>query len=755
MGIKGKKRKLRLALQKAEAAAAEEGGASAASDNGFSDDGGGDLPQGVGPSMDEMRGGGGSGMKMSMRLKMQDEEQIAKAIKGEGAPRRKKKKPWWERRAWWQGKVPEREGAKGDDQVEAVAYYPPVDLPTAFASLGVEKRLLRALGAEGFTTMTEIQRRCIPELMLRRDLLGQAKTGSGKTLAFVVPMLSDLLEGATPGDAATRALIVSPVKELCLQIHSVCTRLLSHIPEANVNSSLITGGTKVSAESRVLRNGVTLVVATPGRLLDHMRHTKGWQWRKMIEWLVIDEADRVLMEGFSKDVDQILQYVKDVPRRTTALFSATMARGMRDLGRLSFCEPPLHVTDVRFTHHPDDIEDHRLRMEDAVRDGGGGEGEEDEDEVEGEEGAEDGSDEEGEGVPTSKRRKMADPSDLIHRLNEEPTNRVPVPDASRLRQVAMVVEARDKFVRLYKLLRELDGQGAKKMIVFFASCASAQFNNMMMNTILNGSIQCLMLHGKMKHRQRVATFEFFCEATDGVLFCTDVVARGLDIPAVEYGYPSPTLYLHPCPDTRTHTHRWIIQYDPPTDPSEYLHRVGRTARGGGSGNAMLLLCPKERGFLDFLRQHGVEITERDPKPIDSDAYLHKMHQLLMRDNILEKNARAAYKATVMAYQQHTLKQYFNVKELPLHEVAEACCLGDTAPQVHLTKTDGERAPYVNGMFPHDVFHDGGSTLLYPGILKSMKQKYANERKWEKGGKAKQQWSEDGTFVGRKQNKYVT
>eukprot|EP00754_Rhynchopus_humris_P038661 Rhum_TRINITY_DN21275_c0_g1::Rhum_TRINITY_DN21275_c0_g1_i1::g.173619::m.173619 len=714
MGIKGKKRKLRLALQKAEAAAAEEGGASAASDNGFSDDGGEDLPQGVGPSMDEMRGGGGGGMKMSMRLKMQDEEQIAKAIKGEGAPRRKKKKPWWERRAWWQGKVPEREGAKGDDQVEAVAYYPPVDLPTAFASLGVEKRLLRALGAEGFTTMTEIQRRCIPELMLRRDLLGQAKTGSGKTLAFVVPMLSDLLEGATPGDVATRALIVSPVKELCLQIHSVCTRLLSHIPEANVNSTLITGGTKVSAESRVLRNGVTLVVATPGRLLDHMRHTKGWQWRKMIEWLVIDEADRVLMEGFSKDVDQILQYVKDVPRRTTALFSATMARGMRDLGRLSFCEPPLHVTDVRFTHHPDDIEDHRLRMEEAVREQGEGEEGEEAEEEDAEAECDDDGEEEG-GVPTSKRRKMADPSDLIHRLNEEPTNRVPVPDASRLQQVAMVVEARDKFVRLYKLLRELDGQGAKKMIVFFASCASAQFNNMMMNTILNGSIQCLMLHGKMKHRQRVATFEFFCEATDGVLFCTDVVARGLDIPAVE----------------------WIIQYDPPTDPSEYLHRVGRTARGGGSGNAMLLLCPKERGFLDFLRQHGVEITERDPKPIDSDAYLHKMHQLLMRDNILEKNARAAYKATVMAYQQHTLKQYFNVKELPLHEVAEACCLGDTAPQVHLTKTDGERAPYVNG------------------ILKSMKKKYANERKWEKGGKAKQQWSEDGTFVGRKQNKYVT
>eukprot|EP01061_Rhynchopus_euleeides_P023205 TRINITY_DN3780_c0_g1_i1.p1 TRINITY_DN3780_c0_g1~~TRINITY_DN3780_c0_g1_i1.p1 ORF type:complete len:712 (+),score=350.27 TRINITY_DN3780_c0_g1_i1:120-2138(+) len=671
--------------------------------------------------------GAGGKMKASLMAQMRDEEQIARAIDGKGEPKRKKRKPWWERKNWWVGKVPQQSSRSGEEQVEAVAYYPPVDLPSKFSELGLEKRVLRSLHTEGFTSMTEIQRRCIPELLSRRDMLGQAKTGSGKTLAFAVPMLSDLLSSEV-NQGYTRAIIISPTKELCHQICTVVNRILSNTG-SSCNAKLITGGTKVKAEAERLRKGVTVVVATPGRLLDHMRHTKQWRWKKMVEWLVIDEADRVLMEGFVKEVDAILQHLADCPSRTTALFSATMARGMQDLGRLSFYEPPLHITDVAFQHDAGELEEHRRNMQKAVDGsdaddesgegiGEGDEGEEMEEAEEGEEGEEEEEcfdAEEGAGEPVAKRQRTSMASKDIGRLREEGESfQAPVPNKNRLRQVAMVVEVHEKLVRLYKLLRELDGQGAKKIIVFFASCASAQFHNMMLNTILNGELQCLMLHGKMKHRQRVATFDHFCREPDGVLFCTDVVARGLDIPAVE----------------------WIIQYDPPTDPSEYLHRVGRTARGGGSGSAMLMLLPKEVGFLDFLTQHGIDIERKKTPKLDTEKYIHKMHQIILRDHILEKNARSAYKATVMAYQQHTLKKYFNAKELPLLDVGKAFCLGDTAPQVHLAKGDGERAPYVSG------------------VLKSMKQKYAREKKWEKGGKAKKQWSEDGRFIGRKQKQYI-
>ena len=539
---KGRKRKLRAQLKAAEEAAAREAGSDAGS---VSEDGGSmdapptGLPPGVGPSMEEMMGGGGK-MKASLMHQMRDEEEIARAIEGKGEARRKKRKPWWERKNWWVGKVPQKSGNGDDEQVEAVAYYPPVDLATRFATLpDIHKSLLKSLQKEGFSSMTEIQRRCVPELLRRRDVLGQAKTGSGKTLAFSVPLLSDLLyANAAPGH--TSAIVISPTKELCHQICTVMQRLLANV-ETNVTAELITGGTKVKAEANRLKQGISVVVATPGRLLDHMRHTKQWKWKKMVEWLVIDEADRVLMEGFQRELDAILQFLQDCPNRTTALFSATMARGMQDLGRLSFYEPPMHITDITFHHDPEEIEEHRQRMQNAIQEAG-------EEEEEEEEEAEEYSGDEGQ---PKKRQKTSMASKDIARLKDEGGFNAPVPSKERLRQVAMVCEVQDKLVHLYKVLRELTAKGAKKIIVFFASCASAQFHNMMLNTILNGDLQCLMLHGKMKHRQRVATFDFFCQEEDGVLFCTDVVARGLDIPDVEYVYflfwsQTSTLYTKSC-----------------------------------------------------------------------------------------------------------------------------------------------------------------------------------------------------------------
>eukprot|EP01060_Flectonema_neradi_P025163 TRINITY_DN3399_c1_g1_i2.p1 TRINITY_DN3399_c1_g1~~TRINITY_DN3399_c1_g1_i2.p1 ORF type:complete len:675 (+),score=169.61 TRINITY_DN3399_c1_g1_i2:45-2027(+) len=654
MGMKGRKKKLRLQLQKAEAELAEGGGRDESDVD--EEECMEALPPGIGPSMEEMAASGK--MSVSMRNAMLDEEQ-SKVFEGRGSEgKRRKRKPWWERSNWWVGKVPKIESLAGEEEATHTGYVPPPDLEKKFSGIGLEKRLVAALTKCGFTTMTEIQRRCIPELMSNNDVLGQAKTGSGKTLAFVVPMLHTLLCEEVNNNT-TKGIIIGPTKELCHQIQTVIGRLLSHIESTTVTASLITGGTKVTAEAKQLRKGVTIVVATPGRLLDHMRHTKGWKWKKMVQWLIIDEADRVLMEGYVKEVDAILRLLADTTTRTTALFSATLARGMADLGRLSFSALPLHITDLAY-HHQDsqNTDSHIKELDDDEEDFEEFEECEEDEEVENDEG------------------KSLRASSNIDNLNNEESSRAPIPGQARLKQMAIVVPVSDKLIHLYRTLKDLHNSGAKKFIIFFASCASAQFHTMMLNTMMDGAIQCLMLHGKMKHRQRVATFDHFCQAPDGALFATDVAARGLDIPSVE----------------------WIIQYDPPTDPSEYLHRVGRTARGGGSGNAILMLCPKEIGFLKFLRHHGVVIDREEPEKIAVDKYHHKLHQLILKDNILEKNARSAYTATVMAYQQHTLKKYFNVKELPLVEVGKAFCLGDTAPTVHLAKGTGEKAPYIKGIY---------------------------------------------------------
>ncbi|KAJ9451271.1 ATP-dependent RNA helicase HAS1 [Diplonema papillatum] len=754
MGIKGKKRKLRDMLRKAETEAEAEGGQDGSAGGGSEADEPTAFKSGaqMTPGMAGLPGASsaaqrGRGMKQSQIVQLTDEMQRAAAIEGNGEPKRKKRKPWWERSNWWVGRVPKDQKKKDDDAMTAIPLQATDDLPTRFGqkSLGLTARLVKALVAQGFNSMTEIQRRCIPQLLQNRDIVGQAKTGSGKTLAFLVPMLNDLLVTEPLNQVGnSRAVIITPTKELSHQIHGVAMRLLDGIPDTSITAQLITGGTKVAYETALLKKGVTMVVATPGRLLDHMRHTKEWKWKKTIEWLIIDEADRVLREGFSKAVDAILQLLSDSPNRTTALFSATMARGMAELGRLSFSGPPLHVTDIAWQPREgsysdsdgySDAGDRRERPSGRRAGEGGGEEEE---EGEGEEGegsesmeefeeyeeveeveemeedAEPGSADEAE--PASGKPNWA--SSQIENLNDaDETFRAPIP-TQRLKHHSMVIPVPDKLIYLYKVLRDLTRssggvEGAKKIIVFFASCASAQFHCMVLSTILEGSLQCLMLHGKMKHRQRVATFDHFCAAPDGVLFSTDVSARGLDIPAVE----------------------WIVQYDPPTDPSEYLHRVGRTARGGGSGNALLMLTPKEVGFLKFLGKHGITITPKDLPKFDAEKYHVKLHELIMEDHILEKNARSAYKATVMAYQQHTLKEYFNAKELPLVQVGLAFCLGESAPQVHLAKGDGERAPYIKG------------------VVKSMRHRHMKQNRWEKGGKAKKQW-EDGRFVGRKHKSYV-
>eukprot|EP01062_Namystynia_karyoxenos_P062125 TRINITY_DN55053_c0_g1_i1.p1 TRINITY_DN55053_c0_g1~~TRINITY_DN55053_c0_g1_i1.p1 ORF type:complete len:742 (+),score=238.20 TRINITY_DN55053_c0_g1_i1:228-2228(+) len=652
-------------------------------------------------------------VKLSERHAAEDEDAYQAAVEGRGAGR-KRKRPWWERRSWWQGKVPDQQARRPGDAPTAGAglplrpWQPPQGQPLCrrFAAprLALRPELVSALSAEGFVQMTEIQRRCIPLLIDRKDILGQAKTGSGKTLAFVVPMLHDLLSRGAGTRGGTRALTVGPTKELCHQILTVADRLVQRLARSGqrLSCALITGGTKVSQEQAALRAGVDFVVATPGRLLDHMRHTAGWHWKKRVEWLVIDEADRVLMEGFSKEVDAILQLLgpaEGAPaavRRTTALFSATLARGFADLWRLSFSDPPLHVTDIVLPPQQPDPG----AADEAAADEAEEQGEEEAEEEEAEE------DEEHEAAAGAGGALRA--SEAIGRLGDAgETFRAPVP-SQRLVQQAMVVPVGDKLVYLYRLLRELYKKGARKYIVFFASCASAQSHCMMLNTVLGGEPQCLMLHGKMKHRQRVATFDHFCGAAEGVLFATDVAARGLDIPQVE----------------------WIIQYDPPTDPTEYLHRVGRTARGGGSGSALLFLTPNEVGFLDFLRANGVTVEKRKPPATNPERYHAKLHDIILQDPVLEKNARAGYKAYLMAYQQHHLKRYFDAGRLPLDEVAKAFCLNPAdAPRVQLAR-EASKAPYITG------------------VLRSMRRKHLLWKRQNQKAKAKRQWDTEGRFIGR-------
>lgn len=174
-------------------------------------------------------------------------------------------------------------------------------------------------------------------------------------------------------------------------------------------------------------------------------------------------------------------------------------------------------------------------------------------------------------------------------------------------------------------------------------------------------MDCFDIHGKQKQQKRTSTFFDFCKAEKGILLCTDVAARGLDIPAVD----------------------WILQYDPPDEPKEYIHRVGRTARGeGAKGNALLFLIPEEMQFLHYLKKAKVPVKEYeyDLKKLANVQSL--LEKLVANNYYLNKSAKDAYRSYILAYNSHSMKDIFNVHRLDLQAIAASFCF-TSPPKVHL------------------------------------------------------------------------
>ncbi|PKI43905.1 hypothetical protein CRG98_035739 [Punica granatum] len=195
-------------------------------------------------------------------------------------------------------------------------------------------------------------------------------------------------------------------------------------------------------------------------------------------------------------------------------------------------------------------------------------------------------------------------------------------------------------------------------MVFFSSCNSVKFHSELLRYI---HIDCHDIHGKQKQQKRTSTFFDFCKAEKGILLCTDVAARGLDIPAVD----------------------WIVQYDPPDEPKEYIHRVGRTARGEGSkGNALLFLIPEELQFLHYLKAAKVPVKEYEfdqKKLANVQSHLEK---IVGSNYYLNKSAKDAYRSYILAYNSHSMKDIFNVHRLDLQAVAASFCFS-SPPKVSL------------------------------------------------------------------------
>ncbi|GMN57949.1 hypothetical protein TIFTF001_027054 [Ficus carica] len=444
----------------------------------------------------------------------------------------------------------------------------------AFTSLGLSEPTLRAINDMGFQQMTQIQARAIPPLLEGRDVLGAARTGSGKTLAFLIPAVELLYHTRFATRNGTGVVVICPTRELAIQTHAVAKNLLKYHSQT---LGLVIGGAARRGEAERIVKGVNLLVATPGRLLDHLQNTKGFIY-KNLKCLMIDEADRILEANFEEEMKQIIKLLPKT--RQTALFSATQTQKVEDLARLSFQTTPIYV----------DVDDGRTKV-----------------------------------------------------TNEG------------LEQGYCVVPCAKRFILLYSFLKR---NLSKKVMVFFSSCNSVKFHSELLRYI---QIPCFDIHGKQKQQKRTTTFFEFCEAEKGILLCTDVAARGLDIPAVD----------------------WIVQYDPPDEPKEYIHRVGRTARGeGASGHALLFLIPEELQFLRYLKAAKVPVKEYEFSEKKLSNVQSHLEKLVGNNYYLNKSAKDAYRSYILAYNSHSMKDIFNVHRLDMQAVAASLCFSNP-PKVNV------------------------------------------------------------------------
>src|SRR5829696_803747 len=216
-----------------------------------------------------------------------------------------------------------------------------------FDQLGLTAPLLKALKQEGYTIPTPIQQQAIPHLLAGKDILGLAQTGTGKTAAFALPILQ-LLDANTKGYKHTRALIVTPTRELALQISE---SFESYGRYTNIKQEVIFGGVSQHAQTIALRNGTDILIATPGRLLDLMN--QGYVHLDHLEMFILDEADRMLDMGFIHDVKKVIRALPK--KRQTMLFSATMPPQISELAA-SMLHQPVRVEVAPVSSTADRIE---------------------------------------------------------------------------------------------------------------------------------------------------------------------------------------------------------------------------------------------------------------------------------------------------------------------------------------------------------------------------------------------------------------
>ena len=457
---------------------------------------------------------------------------------------------------------------------------------------------LAAISRMGFSAMTPVQSAVIPRFLAHADVAVEACTGSGKTLAFVIPVVEMVLRQKKEHDAkngfrSLAAVIVSPTRELARQTNQVASVFME---EGKLTSALMVGGTSATDDLAKLEAGVTdIVIGTPGRINDVLERCQEKVSLRDVAVLVLDEADVLLSMGFENTINQIL---KRLPKqRRTGLFSATQTREVRALMRAGMRNPVSISVKVKAS-----------------------------------------------ALPSAARSSSSSAS--------QPQQTIRTPTS--LSSFYVIAKADEKLGHLVRFLR---AHKMDKVIVFFATCACVDYYSKLLAHLphLEG-YNIHGLHGRMVHKRRTLTYKSFKAMQGGVLACTDVAARGIDIPDI----------------------KWIVQFDPPQDPDFFVHRVGRTARAGRTGNALIYLQPKEDAYVHYLKTQKVPIGELPAgecdEGVDTSGILADVKKLILTDRDYVEKANKAFVSYIRSYKEHHCQFIFRFNDLNLGMIARAFAL---------------------------------------------------------------------------------
>lgn len=344
-----------------------------------------------------------------------------------------------------------------------------------FSGFGLPSKLLQSLERMQFNTPTPIQEKAIPFALAGRDILGSAQTGTGKTGAFGIPLIAKLLE-----DQQACALVLTPTRELAKQ---VMENLRKMIPPPHIKTALLIGGEPMPKQFRQLQARPRLIVGTPGRINDHL--VRGSVNLSKVQFLVLDETDRMLDMGFGIQIDKILEHVP--ADRQTLLFSATLPQGIVKLSG-------------KYLKNPE-----RVSVGSTVA------------------------------------------------------------AAPNIRQELIQITDGEKGDELLRVLAETDGS----TIIFVKTKFGTE---KLANRLIKQNFRANSIHGDLRQSRRDSVIQGFRDKRFQVLVATDIAARGLDVPHIET----------------------VINYDLPQCPEDFIHRIGRTARAGSSGQAISFITPADR-----------------------------------------------------------------------------------------------------------------------------------------------------------------